>query len=78
MEEFRIEKDSMGEVKVPADVYWGAQTQRAVENFSISPYRISTPMLKAIVLIKKHAAIANSKLGKIDNKIAEAEKPRTR
>ena len=47
----RIEKDSMGDVQVPADAYWGAQTQRAVENFTVSGYRFGRRFLRAQGLI---------------------------
>jgi fumarate hydratase class II len=67
----RIEKDSMGEVKVPTTALWGAQTQRAVENFNISPLRIPEEFLKALALVKKAAAEANCKLDKIDKNISE-------
>lgn len=72
MSEIRIEKDSMGEVRVPAKAYWGAQTQRAVENFPISGYRIPRPMIRALGLIKRYAAEVNAELGLIDSKIADA------
>lgn len=72
MESFRTERDSMGEVRVPETAYWGAQTQRAVENFNISPLRITQPMLKALVLIKKQAALANARLAGLDPSLADA------
>jgi len=62
----RIEQDSMGEVKVPEDAYYGAQTQRARENFSISDLRLPACFIKAIALIKKHAAMVNSELRILD------------
>jgi fumarate hydratase, class II len=68
----RIESDSMGDVSIPGWGYWGAQTQRAVENFSVSPHRIPTPMIRALALIKKHAAVANGELGTVDGKLAGA------
>lgn len=61
--DFRLEADSMGEMKVPADGYYGAQTARAVENFPISNLRFSRQFIRALGLIKKHAAIANTALG---------------
>ncbi len=70
--EFRIEADSMGEMKVPAKAYYGAQTARAVENFPISGLRFSRPFIRALGLIKKHAAITNAELGLVPPKIAEA------
>src|SRR6478736_1959782 len=54
---YRIEKDSMGEVRVPQDALYGAQTQRAVENFPISGYRLPRPLLRALGLIKAAAAL---------------------
>ncbi|MGB9621998.1 MAG: class II fumarate hydratase [Brevinematia bacterium] len=69
--EYRIERDTMGEVKVPIDVYWGAQTQRAIENFKISPYRMPKEIIKSIALIKFAAAEVNGKLGLIDEKFVE-------
>ncbi|HRX86279.1 MAG TPA: class II fumarate hydratase [Phycisphaerae bacterium] len=62
----RIEKDSMGEMTVPATAYWGAQTQRAVENFPISGYRFGRAFVRAMGLIKKAAAQVNNELGKLD------------
>ncbi|MCH7597292.1 MAG: aspartate ammonia-lyase, partial [Planctomycetes bacterium] len=55
-DETRIEKDSMGEMVVPAWAYWGAQTQRAVENFPISGYRFGRRFVRAIGLVKQAAA----------------------
>src|SRR4051812_16093815 len=60
---FRTETDSMGEMRVPMDAYYGAQTARAIENFPISKLRFSRPFIRAIGLIKKHAARANLELG---------------
>ena len=71
-QEPRGESDSMGEVKIPAWAYWGAQTQRAVENFGVSPLRIPVSMIRALAMIKKHAARANARLGLVDEKLAEA------
>ncbi len=71
-ENTRTEKDSMGEMQVPADAYYGAQTARAVENFPISDLRFTRPFIRALGLIKKHAAATNASLGKLDPKIAEA------
>jgi aspartate ammonia-lyase len=63
--EFRIEKDSLGEVKVPVDAYWGAQTQRAIENFQISGYLAHPAFVAASMEIKKAACITNRDLGLI-------------
>ena len=70
--DFRIEADSMGEMKVPADAYYGAQTARAVENFPISNLRFSRQFIRALGLIKKHAAATNAGLGYVPPKIAKA------
>ena len=72
MSEFRVEKDSMGEVRVPADAYWGAQTQRAVENFPVSGQRFPRRFLEALGLIKWAAAKANQELGLLDARRADA------
>lgn len=72
MSEYRIEKDSMGEVKVPKDAYYGAQTQRAVDNFSVSDLRFSRSFIKALGLIKKNAASVNAALGELDQDVAAA------
>ena len=68
MSEFRTEKDSMGEMKVPADAYYGAQTGRAVENFPISDLRFSRRFIAAMGLIKWACAQVNHKLGVLDEK----------
>jgi len=65
MTTFRIEKDSMGEVQVPAQAYYGAQTQRAVENFPISGWNLPRPLIRAMGLVKLAAATANRDLGKL-------------
>ena len=66
--QFRSEKDSMGEMQVPADAYYGAQTARAVENFPISDLRFSRRFIGAMGLIKFAAAEINGKLGILDDK----------
>src|SRR5258705_7668617 len=71
-DKFRVESDSMGEMRVPADAYYGAQTARAVENFPISGLKFSRPFIRALGLIKKHAAIVNQSLGLLDAKLANA------
>src|SRR5438046_4659845 len=71
MSEFRIEKDSMGDVQVPAQAYYGAQTQRAVENFPISGQPLPTRLIHALGLVKVAAAVANRDLGKLKKEIAE-------
>src|SRR5437867_7611937 len=66
MPDFRIERDSMGEMKVPADAYYGASTARAVENFPISDLRFSHRFVSALGLIKWAAAEVNKELNLID------------
>lgn len=65
--EYRIEKDSMGEMKVPADKYWGAQTQRSHQNFKIGVEIMPREITHAFGILKKAAAIANFNLGKLDD-----------
>jgi fumarate hydratase class II len=72
MTDSRIEKDSLGEVKVPADALYGAQTQRAVENFPVSGIRFPRVFIRALGLIKALAAEVNAGLGLLDAKIAQA------
>jgi fumarate hydratase class II len=69
---FRSEHDSLGEVRVPAGALWGAQTQRAVENFPISGRRLPREFIRALALIKAAAAHANAALGQLDPSLAEA------
>ncbi len=69
--DFRIEKDTMGDVKVPADKLWGAQTQRSTENFRIGGDRFPREMIRALGILKKSAAMTNNKLGLLDNKKTE-------
>ena len=68
----RIETDSFGPIEVPADRYWGAQTQRSLENFKIGGERMPAPLIEALGLQKKAAALANMALGALDNKLGEA------
>ncbi len=70
--EYRIERDSLGELKVPADAYYGAQTQRAVENFPISGVRFPRVFIKALGAIKHAAAETNLELGLLDEERAKA------
>ncbi|TVR32798.1 MAG: class II fumarate hydratase [Balneolaceae bacterium] len=72
MSDYRIEKDSMGEVKVPANAYYGAQTQRAHDNFPVSSIRFSREFISAVGRVKYSAAKVNAELGLIDKKIADA------
>src|SRR6478672_8916280 len=69
---FRIERDPLGEMKVPSGAYYGVQTARAVENFPISGLRAPADLVTATVLIKKAAAQANATLGRLDPEIARA------
>ena len=71
MERYRIEHDTMGEVKVPADRYWGAQTERSFENFKIGTHRMPPEVICAFAVLKKAAAQANEKLGMLDAERAE-------
>jgi fumarate hydratase, class II len=72
MSDYRIEKDSMGEVKVPKNAYYGAQTQRAFDNFPISGIVFSKEFIEALGLVKQTAARVNSDLGRLDSSIADA------
>ncbi|MGG3560236.1 class II fumarate hydratase [Neobacillus rhizosphaerae] len=65
MEDFRIEKDTLGEVRVPVDKLWGAQTQRSKENFKIGIERMPLELIYGLTFIKKTAAIVNYRLGKL-------------
>ena len=69
---YRIEKDSMGEVKVPENAKYGAQTQRAHDNFPISGIRFTRAFIKALGIIKKNAAQVNFELGLLDQEISKA------
>ena len=64
--EYRIERDSMGEVQVPADRYWAAQTQRSCQNFKIGTEKMPQEIIRAFAILKKAAAMANHKLGRLD------------
>ncbi len=72
MTEFRIEHDTMGEVRVPADALYAAQTQRAVENFPISGRPLSAHHIAALAQVKRAAAIANAELGVLPQPVADA------
>jgi fumarate hydratase class II len=72
MTEYRIEHDTMGEVRVPVDALWRAQTQRAVENFPISGTPIESAQIRALAQIKAACAKANAELGILDQDIADA------
>ncbi|MBO8156153.1 MAG: class II fumarate hydratase [Bacillaceae bacterium] len=70
--DYRIEKDTLGEMKVPADKYWGAQTQRSKQNFPIGNERMPEEIIKAFAILKKSAARANQELGLLEDEKAEA------
>lgn len=70
--EYRIERDSMGEVKVPADKLWGAQTQRSFENFQIGTEKIPAELVTVFAYLKKTAALVNKELGAVDGDRADA------
>lgn len=69
---YRIETDSLGEIKVPTEVLWGAQTQRSLQNFSISQRKFPLSMLRAIIEIKRSCAVANRDFGVLQDEIAVA------
>ena len=68
----RIETDSMGEMKVPQDALWGAQTQRSLQNFKVGEDRMPRPIIRALGILKKGAALANKDLGKLDAEKCDA------
>ena len=72
MDNFRIEQDSLGEMRVPEDSLYGAQTARAIDNFPVSGIRLPQPLLRALGLVKKHAATTNQVLGLLPAEITEA------
>lgn len=67
--DYRIERDSFGELKVPMNKYWGAQTQRSLENFKIGNEKMPLEIIEAFAILKRAAAITNNKLGLLDDKI---------
>jgi fumarate hydratase, class II len=71
MTDYRLESDSLGTVEVPADRYWGAQTQRSLENFRIGERRMPAALIRAFGLQKKAAALANHSLGRLDKRLTE-------
>jgi len=72
MSQSRIEKDSIGSIEVPADRYWGAQTQRSLENFAIGTERMPVEVVSAMAVVKKAAARVNTAMGKLDPTLSEA------
>jgi len=71
-QQFRVEHDSMGEVQVPADAKWRAQTQRAVENFPVSGVQVEPALIHALAAIKGAAAAVNAELGVVPQEVADA------
>ena len=71
-DDYRVEEDSLGEMRVPADAYWGAQTQRAVENFPVSGLTFGRRFVRALGVVKKAAARANRELGVLPEETGEA------
>ena len=67
--DFRIESDSLGPVRVPADKYWGAQTQRSLDNFKIGTECLPRPLIRALGIVKRCAALSNIALDNIDDTI---------
>src|SRR5258708_38092785 len=72
MAKTRIETDTFGPIEVPADRYWGAQTQRSLENFRIGDERMPLPLIRALAIVKRAAAEVNQSLGLLDRKRARA------
>ncbi len=72
MSDTRLERDSFGTLSVPADKYWGAQTQRSLQNFRIGTEHMPTPLIRALGIIKKAAAITNRHFGRLAPELAEA------
>ncbi|HSY26134.1 MAG TPA: lyase family protein, partial [Burkholderiaceae bacterium] len=74
MQSTRIESDSMGKIEVPSNKYWGAQTQRSIQNFPIGVDRFKWqfPIIRSLGILKKAAALANAELGEIPQDIATA------
>ncbi len=69
---YRIETDSFGEIQVEDSKYWGAQTQRSLENFKIGVEKMPSPLISALILLKKCAAITNRDIGKLDKTLADS------
>ncbi|MDD9911745.1 MAG: class II fumarate hydratase [Alphaproteobacteria bacterium] len=71
-DQVRIETDTMGEVAVPADSLWGAQTQRSLQNFKIGEDRFPSVLIRAYAILKKSAALVNADLGRVEREVADA------
>ena len=69
---FRVESDTVGSINVPEDKYWGAQTQRSLENFKIGSEKMPMAVVKAIAVVKKVAAIVNTEIGDLDSVVADS------
>jgi fumarate hydratase class II len=72
MSETRTERDSFGPIEVPADRLWGAQTQRSLQNFRIGGERMPVPLVRALGIVKRAAAVTNRSLGLLDGRLADA------
>ena len=72
MSDVRVESDSMGDIDVPSNAYWGAQTQRSIENFRIGEEKMPLALIHAFGIQKKAAAKSNMALGKLDEKLGTA------
>ncbi len=68
----RTESDTFGPIEVPAHRYWGAQTQRSIQNFKIGTDRMPAPLVHALGVVKQAAALVNKDLGALDPKLADA------
>ena len=68
----RIETDSLGQIEVANDSYWGAQTERSRRNFRIGEEKMPKPMIRAIALVKKAAALTNREIGLLEERLAQA------
>ena len=71
MTEYRVEVDSIGEINVPLEKFWGAQTQRSFENFQIGQDKMPVELIKAFAIQKKAAAISNIAIGKLKSELGE-------
>ena len=71
MTDYRIEKDSVGEINVPSDKFWGAQTQRSIQNFQIGNDKVPIELIKAFAIQKKASAISNIAIGKLKSDLGE-------
>jgi fumarate hydratase class II len=72
MDEYRIDKDSLGDVKIPKEAYWGAQTQRAIDNFPVSGIAFSSPFIRSMAIIKRACASVNRDMNLLDRRSADA------